>query len=126
MTSPETRPLADLLGLHPLVEPALSAALRAGAFLRDAVQCLEGIPPVRMYGCAEEELVVFPRKAHDVIVRRVERRARLVAFGCIRVRPVLREQNDLFQESGAANPAQQIRHVSLIEIGLAQAESKVP
>lgn len=33
MTSPETRPLADLLALHPLLEPALAAALRAGAFL---------------------------------------------------------------------------------------------
>lgn len=35
MTAPETRPLADLLVLHPLLEPALNAALRAGAFLRD-------------------------------------------------------------------------------------------
>lgn len=35
MTPPETRPLADLLGLHPLLEPAWRAAVRAGAFLRD-------------------------------------------------------------------------------------------
>ena len=35
MTSPETRPLADLLGMHPLLEPAWVAAQRAGAFLRD-------------------------------------------------------------------------------------------
>lgn len=33
MTSPETRPVADLLGMHPLLEPAWGAAHRAGAFL---------------------------------------------------------------------------------------------
>lgn len=34
-TTSETRSLTDLLGLHPLLEPAWRAAVRAGAFLRD-------------------------------------------------------------------------------------------